>query len=116
MLAWLCANGALWDVMQVAAWGKMFANYSESMSVSAALRETFDLSKPCEMCSGIAKAREATEQNLPQAEARADAKIVLAMHAVDAPVFGNVPENWCGALSLVPAGRTDPVPVPPPRV
>ena len=42
LFAWICANGALLDVVQVFAWGKMFSGYAKSMSVSAALKETFD--------------------------------------------------------------------------
>ena len=40
--AWLCANGAIWDAAQVVAWAKMFAGYAQTLSVSAALEETFD--------------------------------------------------------------------------
>jgi hypothetical protein len=116
VIAWLCANGALWDAMQVAAWGKMFAGYSESMSITEALRETFDGSKPCEMCVGIAKAKDATTKQLPSPEQGAAAKFVLAIHVVDAPVFANDPGNWTTSPLTVILERIDSVPVPPPRV
>jgi len=31
LLAWLCANGALWNVVQVVAWAKMLHDYSQVM-------------------------------------------------------------------------------------
>jgi hypothetical protein len=116
VIAWLCANGALWDVMQTAAWGRMFAGYAQTMSLTEALRETFDASKPCEMCQSIAKARGAAEKQMPKAEQRAADKLLLVIHSVDAPMFAHGPSDW---MSNPPAGwreRTDPVPLPPPRV
>ena len=115
MIAWLCANGALWDAMQVAAWSKMFAGYAETMPVSDALRETFDASKPCEMCRGIAKAKNDTEKQLPLIEQSAAAKFVLVIQPVDAPVFANDRGDWRIVSLGGPCERTDPVPVPPPR-
>ena len=116
MLAWLCANGALWDAMQVAAWGKMLAGYSETMPLPEALRQTFDASKPCEMCRGIAQARTAAEDQTPATELRAEAKFILAFHFVNAPVFANDPDDWMTAPTSGLRERSDPVPVPPPRV
>src|SRR5687768_1456684 len=40
LLAWVCANGAIWDAVQVFAWSKMFVGYASTMTVPAALRET----------------------------------------------------------------------------
>jgi hypothetical protein len=116
VFAWLCANGAVWDVMQVAAWGKMFAGYSERMSVTQALQETFDPAKPCEMCLGIAKAKEATAKQTSAPEQGAAAKFVLAIHSADAPVFANDPGDWMSGPASSGRERTDPVPLPPPRV
>ena len=114
--AWLCANGAVWDAMQVAAWGKMFADYSERMTVRQALRETFDPAKPCELCVGIAKAKESSATQSPASEQSAAAKFVLAIHLADAPVFANDPGDWMGGPAPAGLERTDPVPLPPPRV
>ena len=41
-LAWLCANGALWDAVQVFARGKMVHEYSRFMTVAQAIEITFD--------------------------------------------------------------------------
>ena len=115
ILAWLCANGAVWDTMQVAAWSKMFAGYSETMSIAQALRETFDASKRCDMCVGIAKAKDATEKQQPATAQSAAPKFVLAFHTVSKPVFANDPGAWTTVTVATVRGRTDPVPVPPPR-
>jgi hypothetical protein len=102
--------------MQVAAWGKMFAGYSGTMSIAAALRETFDASKPCDMCIGIAKAKHATEKELPATEQQASSRFVLALHVVNEPVFANDRGSWMNPPLAIVRERTDPVPVPPPRV
>lgn len=116
VIAWLCANGAVWDALQLAAWGKMFANYSATMSVTQALKETFDPAKPCDMCVGIVKAKGETKENLPATEQQQTAKFVLAIHTVDSPVFANDMGDWLPAPSMRLAERTDPVPLQPPRV
>ena len=113
--AWLCANGVLWDAMQIFAWGKMLAGYTETMSLGAALRETFDPAKPCEMCVGIAKAKDATHKQAPAPESSAAAKFHLAMHPVEAPVFATPRTAWPVSRTMILLERTDPVPLPPPR-
>jgi hypothetical protein len=115
-LAWLCANGALWDVMQCIAWGKMFAGYTETMSVAQALRETFDPAKPCDMCGSIAQAKDTAKEQLPGVEQRAAAKFVLALHTPETAVFSAEPGAWLPASMPSLMERTDPVPLPPPRV
>lgn len=113
--AWLCANGVLWDAMQVFAWGKMIAGYAQAMPLGAALRETFDPAKPCEMCVGIAKAKDATQQQAPAPESSAAAKFHLAIHTVESPVFVAAHDAWPATRARLPRERTDPVPLPPPR-
>ena len=115
VLAWVCANGAIWDVVQVFAWGKMFAGYTQTMSLGAALRETFEPSKACEMCSGIATAREAAKEQAPVVADRAAEKIILALDAPAPLLFDQDHADW----PMIPAGdarvRAERVPVPPPR-
>ena len=114
--AWLCANGALLDALQVVAWGKMFANYTGTMSVSAALKETFDPAKPCSLCKHVAKAKESAQQQLPAAREDVAAKFVLVLETPEPAVFAADPGHWIASPSLSVCQRTDPVPVPPPRV
>lgn len=116
LLAWLCANGALLNTVQVFAWTKMFTGYAESMTVAAALRETFDPAKPCDMCLGVATAKEATQEQLPQTIERSAEQVLLALHPTARIVFVNPPGDWPAAPAGAAPHRREPVPVPPPRV
>lgn len=116
LLAWICANGALLDVVQVFAWGKMFSGYAQTMPVAAALKETFDPAKPCEMCLGVASAKEDFEQKkLPATVEQNGGKVVLAFHLPTAFVWVSMSEAWPPALAAIARTRSDRVPVPPPR-
>lgn len=115
VLAWLCANGAVWDALQLAAWGKMFASYSALMPVNQALTETFDPAKPCEMCVGIAKARGESRQKQSAIEQQVSPKFLLVMEATPSPIFANEPGEWPRVSGRRLIVRTDPVPLPPPR-
>lgn len=117
LVAWLCANGAMWDVAQVFAWGRMFAGYARTLSVGAALRETFDLDKPCEMCRAIQTARTTEKEQAPASVASAEkGKVFLTKVAVESFVFTPPPIEWPRAEAAPLVSRTEPVPVPPPRV
>ncbi|MEO6245816.1 MAG: hypothetical protein ABIQ12_10300 [Opitutaceae bacterium] len=115
LFAWLCANGGLLDGVQVVAWAKMFAGYAQTMSVTAALRETFDPAKPCEMCLGVASAKEAAQQHVPPTTERAVEKLLLAYHANPIFVISHSPGDWPATLASAAPSRTEDVPVPPPR-
>ncbi len=47
LAAWLCANGAALDVMQVCAWTRMFTGYARTCDLRLAASETFS---PCNLC------------------------------------------------------------------
>lgn len=114
--AWLCANGAIWDAAQIFAWAKMFASYAQTLSVGAALEETFDASKPCEMCRSVAKAKEAEQKQAPQTIEQAVAGKLLLACEIPARVVMVAPQTeWPAALPRVAPSRTERVPVPPPR-
>ena len=111
-LAWLCANGALWDVVQVFAWGKMVHDYSQVMPLAQAITKTFDGSAPCEICTVVDDAKQS--QPAQQVE-RSQEKILLACQVpeeffVIAPDFA-----WPGGVDAAGLIRTERVPVPPPR-
>lgn len=116
VLAWLCANGAMLDALQVVAWGRMFAGYSETMTVSAALRETFNPAKTCPMCKSVAKAKATAQQQMPATSESSAPKFVLVLETPEPPVFASDPDEWIASPSMTVCQRTDPVPVPPPRV
>lgn len=110
--AWLCANGALWDAVQVVAWGKMMHDYSRIMTFSQALEKTFDGSGACEICAVVDEAKQG--QPAQQVE-RSHEKVLLAVHTPEKFLM-NVPAfAWPGVAHDSGLTRTDPVPVPPPR-
>ena len=116
LLAWLCANGALLDSVQVLAWGRMFASYAETMSVTAALRETFNPDKPCELCLRVADAKHHAEQSAPAQIERTVSRIDLVCDAPETFVFTPVVRDWPDVPSSAAPARIRVVDVPPPRV
>jgi hypothetical protein len=76
---------------------------------------TFDPNRPCDMCLGVAAAKETAKQQLPAGAERAAEKIQLALHTPAALVFVFPPAAWPPVLACAAPSRTEPVPVPPPR-
>jgi hypothetical protein len=113
--AWVCANGAIWDAVQVFAWSKMFAGYAQQMPLGAALRETFDPAKPCELCGTVTKAK-ADEQKraLPQPESGAT-KLQLACEWTATIAAATPSQSWPAAPPPRLVTRTPGVPLRPPR-
>lgn len=116
LVAWLCANGALLDAVQVFAWAKMFTGYAEIMSVPTALEKTFDPTQRCEMCLGVAVARESSQGQLPQTVEHTTEKLLLALHRPAKIVLTPPAAAWPPALASAAPARREDVPVPPPRV
>jgi hypothetical protein len=117
LLAWLCANGAVWNVVQLVGWAKMFHDNSQVMTTAKALRVTFDGSKPCEFCHISQAAQKTAREQLPRdADLGGSDKILLAFHP-DAPLVRHVPATaWPEVAHDTGLTRTEPVPVRPPRV
>lgn len=116
-LAWLCANGAIWNAVQVVAWAKMLHDYSQMMPVAQALQITFDGSAPCELCHFTEKAQDAAREQLPREAALGGAeKILLATESTTVFVPAAPDFAWPGVATDAGPLRPDPVPVPPPRV
>lgn len=116
LLAWVCANGAIWDAAQLLVWGKMFSDNVRVMKVSAALEATFDPAKACQLCAGVATAKETAKQQMPQSVERAAEKLLLVLHTPAPVLFQNESGEWPPALASVALTRAESVPVPPPRV
>ncbi len=115
LLAWLCANGAIWNVVQVVAWAKMYGDYSRVMPAAQALRLTFDGSAPCDICK-IARAGDnaARETQAPAALGASD-KLLLVFQ-IAAPVVLTAPDfAWPGLVHETGLTRAESTPVPPPR-
>lgn len=105
----------VWNALQLVAWGKMFASYSENMSYAQAVRETLDPTKPCDMCLGIAKAKTETEEKLPSQELQAAAKFVMMLHSAEPVVYGAPDNEWNEASPRTGPQRDHPVRLRPPR-
>jgi hypothetical protein len=116
-LAWFCANGALWDVVQVVAWGRMFADYSTRFSAWRALEKTFDASKPCALCVAVHKAKDTARDQLPRDAALGGARDRLLLVADAAPVVivAAPASAWPRVVEATGLVRAELVPVPPPR-
>ncbi len=113
--AWLCASGAMLDVVQVFAWARMFTRYAETMPVGEAALETMDASKPCPICMAVRRARQESKPKQPASIAGSTTKLDLVCHEAEAPVFAREPEAWPDVGTPTPGARREPVPVPPPR-
>jgi hypothetical protein len=117
LLAWLCANGALWNVVQVVAWVKMIHDYSQVMPAAQALQVTFDGSAPCNLCHLSQAAQDAARDQLPREAALGAGleKLLLISEGVPAVVVAAPDLAWPGVVHDAGPTRADAVPVPPPR-
>ncbi len=117
LLAWFCANGVVWNVVQVVGWAKMIHDYSEVMPVARAIEVTFSGEAPCRFCHLSRTAEDAAQQQLPHDVLGANAeKILLIADCVPAPLVLAPEVSWPGVADAAGLTRTDAVPVPPPRV
>ncbi len=117
LFAWLCASGGLLDVAQVFAWVRMCSGYVQTMPLSAAVAQTLDPEKPCEICRAVLKARQgSSESEKAPSETSVEVKeVVLIAPRIEPIVLSPSPEAWPAWTQEVAETRTDPVPVPPPR-
>ena len=117
LLAWLCANGAVWNVVQLVAWAKMFHDNSQVMTATEALDVTFNGSKPCALCRLSQVAQEtAREQQPHEADPGSSERFLLAFHSI-APLVLNMPDSdWPDLAHDTGLVRIESVPVRPPRV
>lgn len=66
LAAWLLATGSHWDLVQTFGWGRMIANYSQTMSLAQAVRLTFTPDNMCGVCTIVADAKQsASDDALP---------------------------------------------------
>lgn len=115
--AWLCANGAIWNVVQVVAWARMIHDYARVMPATRAVQLALSGEAPCDVCNFVDTARGATRHELPREAAPAAAdKLVLVLQTA-APIFLSCPDStWPPIGDFSGSVRREPVPLPPPRV
>jgi hypothetical protein len=117
-LAWLCANGAVWNVVQVVGWAKMFHDYAQVMPAAKALQITFDGSAPCAFCHISQSAQDTARDQQPRDTALGGGmeKLLLMSESLPALVFTAPDFAWPGVTDDTGLTRTEAVPVTPPRV
>jgi hypothetical protein len=115
VVAWLCANGAFLDVVQVFAWGRMFVGYARTLSIAEAAVQTLDPDKPCPICLAVRRAREAEQHQQSAAVPIAVVKTLLAPVQNEPFIFPLIRPEWPDANSVMMVSWLPPVPVPPPR-
>ena len=115
LTAWLLATGSHWDLVQTFAWGRMIATYSQTMSMTQAVRLTFTADNLCGVCETVAEAKQQQDSTLPS-DAKATGKILMVFQPQ--PVFVAtlpVTEKWTpGEPTPAWRDRAEPA-VPPPR-
>ena len=117
LTAWLLATGSHWDLLQTFAWGRMIATYSQSMSLSQAVKLTFTPDNLCGLCESVseAKQQQAHDTALPN-EAKSFGKIPLVFQPVAVFVLRSpisAPWDWNHAVAA--CRDRSPPPLPPPR-
>lgn len=114
--AWLCANGVIWNGVQVVAWAKMIHDYSQVMPAAQAVKLALSGEAPCNVCKIVEAAQDTARQELPrEAALGASEKLVLVCHA-PAPIILSAPDStWPAAANLAGRQRREAVPLPPPR-
>jgi hypothetical protein len=115
LLAWLMATGSQWDVVQVFAWGRMFASYSRIMPLESALRLTFKPDNMCSVCKLVKAAKQQQEQS-PAAPLKARGKILLVFAPVPTVVIAAIStEQWSVGMKTMRSAERSAPPIPPPR-
>jgi len=63
IVALLAATGGHWALLQAVAWTNMLADNLQTVSFSEALTRTFDGKHPCNLCHGIAAAKQSEKKS-----------------------------------------------------
>ena len=118
LAAWVCANGMVWNVVQVVAWARMFQQFSQVMPAARALQVTFSGEAPCPLCKLSQTAQDNERKQLPPDAALGGAteKILFLADSAPAPLVIAPESSWPGVVDAAGLTRTESVPVPPPRV
>ena len=115
LTAWLLATGSHWDLVQTFAWGRMIANYSQSMSLAQAVKLTFTPDNLCGVCESVSEAKQHQDSALPS-DAKPAGKILMVFQPqpvffATLPVIG----KWTPPVTNPVMRDRSPPPVPPPR-
>jgi hypothetical protein len=115
LTAWLLATGSHWDLVQTYAWGRMIANYSQTMPLAQAIKLTFTPDNLCGVCASVSEAKQQQGATLPS-DTKSAGKILMVFQPQ--PVFcAELPmmEKWMPGETNPLLRDRSPPPVPPPR-
>ncbi len=79
-------SGAQWDVLQIFAWAGMIVDHARTMSVSAAVSQTFD-GEMCSVCRLVQKAKQQEQPKSGRSETAAGDRLLLFSHRASALVL-----------------------------
>jgi len=105
------------DVVQTVGWGRMFASYAQTMSLTEAARLTFVSDNFCDVCTFVQTSKQAREgQAAPVPAGTSSTKVILAFQPSPVFVLSAPPlAPWLAEdQTAVGASRSAP-PTPPPR-
>lgn len=115
--SWLVATGSHLDVVQTIGWGRMFASYAQTMSLTEAARLTFTSDNLCGVCTFVQTSKQAREgQAAPVPAGASDSKVILAFQASPVFVLRSPPvAPWLAEQRTAAGASRSAPPTPPPR-
>ena len=118
LFAWLLATGGHWDLTQAVAWGRMFARYSQTMSLSSALQKTFSADGMCDICNLVAaaKQKESDAGSAPDSTGKSFGKLFIVFApTVLKPAVLPITLWWSPGDQSIPSADRAAPPLRPPR-
>lgn len=118
LIGWTFATGAHWDMIQVAAWGQMWARNAQVQPLGLALATTFSPEGMCGVCKTVQAAKLEQDDN-PVLDSRTAGKAPLLLPVLrpivveHPPLLGafiiseTLPPGWSRAAPPVPPPRAD---------
>lgn len=117
LTVWSICTGCHWDIIQVFAWAKMFADNAGEMSYREAASRALDPVEACNVCHFVAAAtqdeRSGTDVTLQVKEKQP--LLVLVSEPLLPAAFKST-DSWVGETAELWEGVGREAPTPPPRV
>lgn len=109
------ATGAQWDLVQTFGWGRMIANYSQTMSLGEAVKKTFN-GEMCSVCKVVNEAKQ-QESKTTVPGGKLDTKMILVFQPVPTVIL-TVPDSdsWSHSDREPLSAQRSAPPTPPPRL
>lgn len=115
LCGWFIATGAHWDLVQVAAWGKMWIENARTQSSTAALARTFSPEGMCEMCHVVQAVKHAERENPAVPPTLTEKAPLLPLDAAAVVITAPGVLSWLETAPALSELRRMRPPVPPPR-